>query len=225
MLQVSQSTKTKSKQKTLFEEQAPSFFYGACLISSSVNAFEDFLSQAIENSQVGQAVVATKTKNEKRSKKNFGPTQNRTEIKRSRVSYTNRYTMGPCYIFLSHLTYSGYSPTILGCLSCNESSPVLGRQTKSLTVPSTASYDAVNHRKRQAMKRDGGKASAAVVVVVETACHRTIFAPTGAVVGVPGSLRQSMKVAVHLAPPLFSSVSCSHPTKINLLCEFLRCSN
>ena len=36
------------------------------------------------------------------SLKKFGPTQNRTEIKRSRVSYTNRYTMGPSYFFVSN---------------------------------------------------------------------------------------------------------------------------
>ena len=33
----------------------------------------------------------------KRKTKIFGPTQIRTEIKRSRVSYTNPYTMGPSH--------------------------------------------------------------------------------------------------------------------------------
>ena len=48
----------------------------------------------------------------KEKTKIFGPTQIRTEIKRSRVSYTNPYTMGPSHIFnsiLLHLTISIHS--------------------------------------------------------------------------------------------------------------------
>ena len=42
-------------------------------------------------------VTSSKEKKEENKKKDkkFGPTQIRTEIKRSRVSYTNPYTMGP----------------------------------------------------------------------------------------------------------------------------------
>ena len=50
-------------------------------------------------------LIEERGKRRERGKKIFGPTQIRTEIKRSRVSYTNPYTMGP-----SHFLDFDYKP-------------------------------------------------------------------------------------------------------------------